>query len=169
MSAVLIGMMGAGKTTLGRLAAGRLGGTLLDLDGEIERAAGLSVAEIFAKNGEEEFRRLERDALASIKPRRGLIVSVGGGAPMDPGNWPPMRRAGRVVYLRCPASVLAARVEGSEGQRPLLSEDLQEDLERLLDERSPVYECADVILDVEGRTAEELADVIADIARTAGR
>lgn len=149
---VLVGLMGSGKTTVGEICADRLGRAFLDTDTVVEAMTGLSIAEIFDTSGEQEFRALERravaDALASPVP---LVVACGGGAVLDAQNRKVMRRGGFVIWLDAPADVLAARVSGAEGgvaRRPLLAVASGDDrgtlatLQRLGDLRRDAYEAA---------------------------
>lgn len=120
---LLVGMMGAGKTTTGKLAAGKLGWAYLDSDAEVQRETGLTVPEIFARDGEAAFRAAETDVLrracASTVP---VVVSVAGGALLRPENRVLVRASGRVVWLRARVETLARRVGDGAG-RPLLDDD----------------------------------------------
>ena len=166
MSAILIGMMGSGKTTLGRAAASSSGLPFRDLDIMITQGVGETVARIIKERGEQEFRCLESAGLLSLRGSKRMILSVGGGAPMNPSNFVVMREIGKVVYLRAPTELLVERLRRSQRKRPLLQGgDLEGKVRSLLEERKAVYEQADVILDVEGRSKLELAERIADIAR----
>ncbi len=113
----LVGMMGAGKSTVGPLVAERLGCGFVDLDEAVAAAAGRSVPEVFAAEGEAGFRRREAAALAEVAGRA-AVVACGGGVVVDPANVALMRRTGTVAWLTAPAVVLAARVEDGSG-RPL--------------------------------------------------
>ena len=118
---LLVGMMGAGKSTVARLLADRLGWPVVDTDEIIEGWAGASVAEIFDHDGEAVFRAAEAKAIAELEQaEEPLVVSVGGGAVVSDANRRALRAAGTVVWLRARPSTLAARV-GSGGSRPLLS------------------------------------------------
>src|SRR5688500_12588274 len=108
---LLIGMMGAGKTTVGRALAERLGWPYLDSDEQVERNTGRTVPEIFEADGEAAFRAEEKRALAEATTSTGpVVVSVAGGAVLDPENRRRLREGGRVVWLRASVSTLAARV-----------------------------------------------------------
>ena len=148
---VLVGLMGAGKTTVGQECARRLDRPFVDTDVEIERTAGHTVAEIFATEGEERFRARERDAVVEVCTRtEPLVVACGGGVILDPANREALRAAGTVVWLRAPAVELAARVGAGE-TRPLLADDPVGSLARLEREREPAYAAAaQVVVDTAG-------------------
>lgn len=165
-SIVLVGMMGAGKTTVGRLLAGRLGWPYWDSDLQVERATGHTVAELFAAGGEPAFRSLETDALRqALAAQSDEVVSVAGGAVLDPANRELLRRSGTVVWLRADPATLAARVGDGTGHRPLLDGDPAGALRRLDAVRRPLYaEVADVVVDVDRLTPDEVAErVLAEV------
>lgn len=157
-------MMASGKTTAGRLVASRLGWGYLDSDEQIEAQTGRTVKQIFEEDGEAAFRSEERAALeAAIAEERPLVVAVAGGAVIDPANRELLRKTGgTVAWLRARPETLAARVAKSgQGHRPLLADDPEGTLRRLDGERRPLYEeLADVIVDVDDRTAEQIADLL---------
>jgi shikimate kinase len=143
----LVGLMGAGKTTVGRRLAAALKLPFIDADEEIERAAGLTVQEIFARHGEADFRRGERQVIARLLTRSPHILATGGGAFMDPDTRALMKQKAISVWLKAPLDVLMRRVERREG-RPLLKQgDPQAVMQRLMQERYPIYAEADVIVD----------------------
>jgi len=151
---LLVGMMGAGKSTVARLAAARLGWAWVDTDTEVARTAGASIPDLFARHGEPAFRLEESRVLADVLRGDGpLVVSVGGGAVLDEANRAAMRAAGTVVWLRARPETLIERVRDGAG-RPLLVGDRPEDradtLRTLDAERRPVYaEVADEVIDVD--------------------
>lgn len=155
---MLVGLMGAGKTTVGRLCAERLGRPFVDTDDVVEALAGLPVPEIFATGGEPRFRELERQAVADVcTGPEPLVIACGGGAVVDADNRRRLRDGGYVVWLRAPAAVLHGRVGGGEG-RPLLSGDPLTTLERLETLRDDAYRAAGhASVDTDGLTAEEVA------------
>lgn len=154
-------MMGAGKSTVGRALADRLGYPFLDSDEQVERHTGLTVPEIFAERGEAAFRAEEKRALAEAVTSDGpAVVSVAGGAVLDPENRHRLRDGGLVVWLRAEAGTLARRVGEGHG-RPLLGDDPGPALARLYQQRRPLYaELADVVVDVESLTPEQAVDEI---------
>jgi shikimate kinase len=147
----LVGLMGAGKSTVGRECARRLARPFVDTDEQIVTIAGISVDEIFATRGESAFRAYERDVVAdvcaSLAP---LVIACGGGTVLDPENRKVLRASSVVVWLRAPAAVLAERC-GDGATRPLLRGDPAGALTRLERLRAPAYEAAaHCIVDTEG-------------------
>jgi shikimate kinase len=155
----LVGMMGSGKTTIGRLLADRLGWRHLDSDEQVALDTGLTVPEIFAQRGEPAFRAAEARALAAAAVAdTPTVVSVAGGAVLDPDNRHVLRRGGVVVWLRARVETLARRVGDGAG-RPLLGDDPAAALRRLYAQRRPVYqELAQVVVDVDGVDALTVAE-----------
>ncbi len=147
---VLVGMMGAGKTTVGRALADRLGWAFVDTDAEVEAATGRSVEERFAEAGEPAFRADERRALATALSDGGpVVVSAGGGAVVDEGSRRLLSRSATVVWLRADPTTLAARVGDGTG-RPLLAGGAAAGLAALDARRRPLYAAvADVVVDVD--------------------
>jgi shikimate kinase len=163
---LLVGMMGAGKSTTGHLVAQRLGWEYRDSDADVEAVTGLTVPELFDRDGEAAFRKAEADVLATACAEgRPSVVSVAGGAVLDPANRALLRRSGKVIWLRARPETLAARVGDGVG-RPLLGEDPAAAMVRLSEERAPFYEeVADDVIDVDDLAP---ADVAARIIEEAG-
>ncbi len=146
-SVVLVGLMGAGKTAIGKRLAAQLGMPFFDADQEIERAAGTSIAEIFAKHGEAHFRSGEKRVIQRLLSQGPVVLAPGGGAFMDPETRSTIFNRAVSIWLRCPLPVLLQRVLGRT-HRPLLNAgDPAEILQQLSEERSPLYALADIIID----------------------
>lgn len=162
---LLVGMMGAGKSAVARVVAAELGCRRVDTDEMVERAQGMTVADLFSQKGEAAFRAAEYEALAQLVERPGpLVVSVGGGAVLKRENRVAMRSIGTVVWLRAQPSTLGARVGRGEG-RPLLAQagdgGPKEVLSRLAAERAPLYqEVADTIIDVDELSVRRVAELV---------
>lgn len=141
---VLIGMMGAGKTTVGRRLAGKLGRGFLDSDEEIEKAAQMSIPEIFEQRGEPEFRAGETRVIARILRDADIVLATGGGAFVNPETRALVKAEAISVWLKADFDLLFARVS-RRSNRPLLrTENPRGTLKKLIDERYPIYAEADV-------------------------
>jgi shikimate kinase len=154
---LLVGMMGAGKTTTGRLVAEKLGWDYLDSDVEVEKKTGLTVPALFARDGEVAFRDAEAEVLRAACARtEPVVVSVAGGAVLRPETRDLLRASGRVIWLRARPATLAARVGDGVG-RPLLEGDPGAALLALDAVRRPLYaEVADETIDVDDLSPEEV-------------
>ncbi|MBM9458819.1 shikimate kinase [Nocardioides sp. zg-536] len=151
--------MGAGKTTVGRLVAARLGVGFADSDHVVEERAGKPVADIFVEDGEAAFRSLERDAVAWLLEHHDGVLSLGGGAVLDPATRE-LLAGHRVVFLRVGLAEAVKRVGLGVG-RPLLLGNVRSRVKQLLDERTPVYQgLARLTVETDERTAEQVADEI---------
>lgn len=156
----LVGFMGAGKTTVGRVLAGRLGYRYCDSDKVIETKAGKTIPEIFSGLGEDRFRELESETLESLAGKTKQVIATGGGTVMRDRNWDAMKKGGVTVYLKAPAEVIWNRIKHSK-TRPLLNVDNPLDAAKeLLEERIPFYEKADLTVDTESLSVEEIASEI---------
>ena len=166
---LLIGMMGAGKSTTGKLLSERLGWPYLDSDDEIERQTGKTVPEIWKAEGEPAFRAQEARVLAqACTSDNPSVVSVAGGAVLDPDNRARIRRAGMIVWLRADVSTLARRVGAGAG-RPLLEGGPAEALARLYEQRAPIYaELADLVFDVDRMAPPQVVDEIVAALKEGG-
>jgi shikimate kinase len=160
---VLVGLMGAGKTSVGRRCAERLDRGFVDTDELIETERGTTVAEIFATDGEAAFRALERDAVAVVAASaEPLVIACGGGAVLDPGSRDRLRASGTVVWLRADPETLSARVGRQPGARPLLAGgSATTTLEQLAAARADAYTAAaHVVVDTDGHTQDEVVDLV---------
>jgi len=158
---VLVGMMGSGKSTVGRIVADRLGCGFSDTDDEVEQALGLSVQEIFERRGEAVFRRAETESLTtSLAGGAPRVLAVGGGAVLSEANRRTLRREATVVWLRAGVGTLTDRVGTGEG-RPLLSGGPAIKLAELNEERERLYgEVAHIVVDTDGLSPESVADAV---------
>ena len=154
-------MMGAGKTSVGRRRARRLGWRHVDADKRIERTTGRSIPDIFAADGEAGFRTIEHDVLETLLRVPGrTVISTGGGAVLSPANCALMRERGTVVWLRARPETLLDRVGKGSG-RPLLADDPVAALQRIATERQGSYaDAAHFVVDVDGCTADQVADAV---------
>ncbi len=162
MIVYLVGMPGSGKSTVGGELAGRLGVPFVDLDAEIERREGRTIAEIFASAGEAAFRALEAKELVRAATRDPSVVACGGGVVLEPANRITLRNTGTCVFLNVPIDVLRERVRPSE-ERPLIRH--AGDLDELLAQREPLYrEFAGHVVDGSGDPGA-VADAIVEELR----
>jgi shikimate kinase len=144
---VLVGLMGAGKTSIGRRLAERLGLPFVDADAEIEKAAGKSIPDIFAEHGESHFRDGERRVIARLLDDGAQILATGGGAFMNPETRAAIKSKAISVWLRAERDVLVKRV-AKRGGRPLLeNKDPADVLQDLINKRYPTYAEADIIVE----------------------
>lgn len=151
---VLIGMPGAGKTTVGRRLAARLGLPFTDSDLEIEAASGLRVAEIFERYGEAEFRAIERKTIARLLEGPAKVVSTGGGAFMNEETRALIKQRGISLWLKAELTTILPRCL-RHGDRPLLKQgDPEQILKNLIATRGPVYALADVTLEMDDRPVD---------------
>ncbi|NBD38907.1 MAG: shikimate kinase [Verrucomicrobia bacterium] len=155
--------MGVGKTVIGRALARRLKMRFLDSDAAIEEEAGLAIADIFERFGEEDFRGRERRFIDAGHPPSGCVVSCGGGLPIQPGMGELLTRKGIVVCLFAQAETIVKRTVGNP-KRPLLNvEDPEARLRELLAQREPVYKTLGIGISTEGRS---IAEVLQNLMRT---
>lgn len=158
---VIIGFMGAGKSTVGPIVADRLGWTFIDLDDEVAARAGNPVDEIIRKRGLDAFRRLESEAGREVLRRGHVVVAVGGGWPAEPGHMELLTDGTVSVWLRVRAATALARIVASVTPRPLLEvADPLATAESLLALRKEHYRRGDIEIDTEHRTPDEVADDI---------
>lgn len=158
---VLIGFMGTGKTSTGRILAQRLGRAFVDLDAAIEEEAGRSIPEIFAAEGEAAFRALEKEAVKRVAARRALVISTGGGTVKDAANVTELKRSGAVICLTASVDAVLMRT-AHVGERPVLdgkdAGDRRRAVEDLMEERRSLYAVADYSVDTSELSPLQVAD-----------
>lgn len=157
---ILVGMMGAGKSSVGRALAELSGRNFQDTDLLLQNRLGRSIGQLFARYGEDAFRDHETSLLRSLEPSA-CVLATGGGIVCRDENWRELRRLGTTVYLRAEPETLLERLEQSKKKRPLLeTEDWAERLRMLLAGRAAFYCQADIAVDVDGRTVQEVAESV---------
>ena len=170
MKIVLTGFMGAGKSATGKILARQLNLEFIDTDSIIEERAGQSIKEIFQLQGEPFFRSLEKKVVTEVARKDGVVVAAGGGAILDPGNRRNLKKNGIVIFLMVSPGEIRKRVAGDAG-RPLLnvfnnigegfcSLPKEERIKNLLSQRLPLYQKADIGVDTDGKTPQEVAQEI---------
>jgi shikimate kinase len=162
---VLVGPMGAGKSTVGERLAARWDVALRDTDADVEAAAGKEISDIFVDDGEDAFRSLERDAVARALSEHAGVLALGGGAVLDPATQQ-LLRGHRVVFLSVGLSDAVKRV-GLGAGRPLLLGNVRSRVKALLDERAPLYrELAVAVVETDGKDPDQVADEVAAAVET---
>ncbi|WP_439816853.1 shikimate kinase [Zavarzinia sp. CC-PAN008] len=168
-SIVLVGLMGAGKTTVGRRLAQRLGVGFVDADAEIELAAGCTIEEIFERHGEPAFRDLERRVIARLTALEPMVIATGGGAFMDPQTRARIKDSAISLWLRADLDLLLKRVK-KRNNRPLLKKgDPRETLANLMTIRHPVYAEADLVVDSLDQPADDMVERVVEALAAAPR
>jgi shikimate kinase len=166
LNVYLVGMMGSGKSAVGRPLARALGYRFIDADTTLERMAGRSIPQIFAEEGEEGFRSLETAVLDQLAHWHSLVVATGGGVVTRPVNWGHLQQ-GVVIWLEAPEAVLLARLEADPTPRPLLADpDPAARLRHLLGERRPLYAQADLHVSQGAESPEEVASRVLEALPT---
>jgi len=164
---ILVGFMGTGKSTVAAELAGRLGWSWVDLDAEIERHEGCTIAELFDRRGEAYFRRAETEALKrELAGRSGRVIATGGGAVLAEHNRRTMLENGLVVALTATPETIVRRVKG-DPSRPLLRGDVEQRVRELLEKRKHAYDFAHVRIDTTDRTVSDIAAQIAELVEQA--
>src|SRR5262249_6309686 len=157
---VLVGFMGAGKSSVGRILARRLGRCLIETDAMITATEGRSIPAIFAAEGEAYFRAAEAEALRLCSMKRGEVIATGGGLPCREGRPAALRALGTVVWLSAEFDTLVDRALRG-GERPMLSGKSREEMRALYDARVPFYGEADLTVDTTARSTDQVAgDII---------
>jgi shikimate kinase len=159
---VLVGLMGAGKSSVGRRLAEKLGFTFVDADQEIEKAAGQTIPEIFAQHGEDYFREGEKRVIARLLENRDHVLATGGGAYMNTETRDAIKHLGVSVWLKAELDLLVKRVQKRDNRPLLKGQDPRVVLQNLIDIRYPVYATADIT--VESRDAQH-AETVNDVVR----
>jgi shikimate kinase len=158
----LVGMMGAGKSAIGKRLAARLGVPFRDADTEIETAAGCTISEIFERYGEPAFRDGERKVIARLLNESPHVLATGGGAFMDESTRERLKAQAVTIWLRAPLDILVARTQRRDNRPLLANADPRGTLERLLADRSPTYALADHTFDSEDGPHAALVERIVD-------
>lgn len=157
---VLIGFMGTGKTSLGKLLARKLDYQFLDTDQLIEAESGLKIREIFQRYGEAHFRQLEADLARKLGNTTAKVISTGGGFPLKPENIQQLRSNGFIVLLQATPKVIYHRVSGDESRPLLKNPDPLGTIGRLLAERQRFYEKADFVLNTDEGDLDQLCETL---------
>ncbi len=164
----LIGFMGSGKTTAGRMLAESLQYSFADLDQLIEEREGVAITGIFARQGEDYFRRAEAEVLDSLVGRERLVVACGGGTACFHDNMQKMKSAGITIYLKVSPALLAGRLSTQHSTRPLVAglqgDRLKNHIRKLLSGRESWYRQSDIIYDADNFDLQELLELISSIA-----
>lgn len=168
---VLIGFMGTGKTSSGRMLAAKLGSAFIDMDQQIEAESGMSIPEIFSQRGEAYFREQERQLVDRLAARRNAVISTGGGTVKDPANMARFRESGVIICLS--ASVDAVLIRTSHrGSRPVLDQadqgDRRQAVARLMAERQALYQQADYTVDTSDLSPLQVVEVIQRYLKSRG-
>ena len=165
----LIGFMGSGKSTIAPKIAKIMNRPFFDSDSWIENKTGKSISQIFKEEGEDSFRKIEKDCLKMVSQMEQLVVSIGGGAIMFSENWINLKKSGIIIYLKCSFETLWLRIQNSV-TRPLLPQDKNEryqEIKKLLVHRAPYYERADIIFPCkEGESPDKIAEQLIKQIRT---
>ncbi len=161
MNIVLVGMSGAGKSTIGYRISEKLDRRFYDIDQEIVLRENLKIEDIFSRYGEEYFRSVESNIIEEVSQKDGLVISTGGGSILDSRNIVNLRRNSQVIYLRASVDQLYENLQKSNQVRPLINK--KEDIGRLLETRSKIYEAScDYIIDTDSRS---ISDIVASIIK----
>jgi len=162
---ILVGLPGAGKSTVGRLVAGTLGAAFVDIDATIVRKMQMPVASIFGAHGEAAFRKMEREAVAAALAAAPSVISPGGGWVVQPGALEAARPGAYLVYLKAMLTTIVRRTAGDESRPLLAGEEPLAVLRALLKEREPYYLQADAEVKSDVRSPEQVAEEVVALAR----
>lgn len=157
---ILIGMMGSGKTTVGRMIAERNDLPFLDTDQMLINRLGRPIHQLFQLYGEDAFRDHETSVLASLEPQT-AILSTGGGIVLRDANWEHFKRLGTTITLDATIPVLKNRLENAKRRRPLLeTENWEETLQKIYDSRRHLYLKSDIVIDISDRELQEIVELV---------
>lgn len=158
--------MGTGKSTAGRVLAEKMGVRFVDVDEEIEKRSGKKISDIFREDGEQSFRKIEREEIAKACALDGAVIAAGGGAVLDERNWAEFRKKSVVVCLSASEDEIVRRLQKESETRPLLgSNSLQQRVHSLLRDRKVFYAKADHTIDTTGKNPEGIAKEIEEIMK----
>ena len=167
---ILVGISGAGKSTVGQEVARRLGRVFMDLDREIERREAATVSELFAEKGEPYFRAKERELTEELSREGNMVLAPGGGWMTNADVVALLRPPGRIIYLKVKPETAMARIGSERTTRPLLMRpDPLGELKRMLLQREPMFARADHVIDTERLKPQEVVDEVLRAAGAAGR
>ncbi|MBI3420195.1 MAG: shikimate kinase [Proteobacteria bacterium] len=166
---VLTGMMGSGKTTVGKALARQLGVPFIDLDEEIEREQQATIRDIFSKYGETAFRAIEKQKIASLLPKGPAVIATGGGAVMDESTRVLLQECAITVWLKADVETLFKRIKGDETRPLLTGDDPKQTLRRILTQREPFYAQARWVVDNSGRSAETAVEEVLRALKNDGK
>ncbi|MCQ2957449.1 MAG: shikimate kinase [Candidatus Gastranaerophilales bacterium] len=157
---VLVGLMGAGKSTVGKILADKLSFSFIDTDEFIEQQESTKITEIFAKKGETYFRTLENNVISKISTKNSQVISTGGGSIQNPQNLTCLKDNGFVVYLKASSNILFERIK-DDNSRPLLkTKNPLKTLDELLKEREINYNKANFIINTDNKTVDDIINLI---------
>ncbi len=154
----LVGFMGSGKSTVGKIVSKKTGMDFIDVDQLIEEKERKKIREIFKEKGEQYFRAKEKETLNEITSKKNLVVSTGGGLGADAENMKKMKQTGLVIWLDASIKTILERTK-NDTDRPLLQQPYEK-IKKLFEERKKIYRMADEHIKVDGKTPEEIAEVI---------
>lgn len=168
---VLIGFMGTGKTSTGRMLASKLGCAFVDMDIKIEEEQGKPIPQIFEEQGEAYFRALERDLVKRLSKRKNVVISTGGGTVKDPRNVEDFQRTGVVIALSASVEAILWRTS-KRGERPVLDQEDKGDrrhaIEKLLAERKDMYKKANLTIDTSDMSPLQVVETILRYLKSRG-
>ncbi|SDG45038.1 shikimate kinase [Selenomonas sp. WCT3] len=168
---ILIGFMGTGKTSTGKMLASKLGCAFIDMDQKIEEEAGRRIPEIFAQQGEEHFRQLERELVERLSARRNAVISTGGGTVKNPANVAAFKKSGIIICLSASVDAVLERTK-RHGTRPVLDQadqgDRRKAVESLMEERKTLYQQADFTIDTSDLSPLQVVENIVRYLKTRG-